>query len=337
MKSAHRLRLLIFTTLSTWGADMIVEFSALTNSNANIFFFPDITPQALLCIEMMAIRKEVDVISGFLIDGEYALTQYHNVSFLEEYFSLPIVSATRDIFYIFQTKDQFAAWMRRNSLSTYVPNDYKSPDNVIYPCVVKAASLAGGKGIFVVNNRAELDKAVSAQQGKYLLEEAITGSTEPSVHFMARNGKMLALMCSISKLPPANYSLFVKEGDAILDQSEIRHAVHCDDLNHITKLYASLKAILSRSRYNGFGCINAKFAANKMTAHELDAYMQALPAAEGDENMTTDFGPEGESYDATESLAIIKYFDFNPRMCGTMLYHAKNQVLPMIRLYMGAM
>ena len=145
---------------------------------------------------------------------------------------------------------------------------------------------------------------------------------------------MLGTVCSIDKRH--GNGLFVTGNR---DQLRGVQAVSCKDLDQISPLSDVVRTIVRLTTYNGFGCINFKFASGHMSLDAIDAYLEAMPAAQypSPESITTDFGEEGVSMHHAASLkAVPKMFDFNARIGGSHVTFQYAEFTVMMRMYLAA-
>ena len=288
-------------------------------------------PESLLCFEMALLTNEIDVFMPVWTDPPITLSQYHSVSVLEEHFGVPFIMPSGAIAHDFTNKSYFAEWMHINGLGSFVPEQYTNPDQAKYPCVIKIPTAVGGRGVLIANNRKELNDALTKLGDQAaILQEALTGSQEPIIHFIAYNGKILSSACFIHN---EKENLFVTGvGKYALHGGKV---VSCKDIDAIAPLSDITRKLLQRSMYNGFGCINFKLAANKKSVSEIDHLLSSLPtvnAATGP-HLNTDFGADDASSEWEKYDGVAKMFDFNARLCGShVLYHIP-EINPMIEMY----
>ena len=185
-----------------------------------------------------------------------------------------------------------------------------------------------------MNNLTELEHAIDREQGRggggegsYILQEAVVGMVEPLIHFIARNGKIIAASCSLDRKQSSD--LFVTGRNHDLQMTD---TISCRSLEEISPLLDIVRRVIELTNYNGLGCFNFKFAARKMTQEQLDEYLLLIPKvphAQLSDSITTDFGPEGLRHQFSHYDAIPKLFDFNTRMCGS---HARQQTIEMYNM-----
>ena len=159
------------------------------------------------------------------------------------------------------------------------------------------------------------------------------GKVEPIIHFIARHGRLLAAACVLDRKQDSE--LFVTGYAHDLAPTD---TVSCKALDEISPLSDVTRRIIQLVKYNGFGCLNFKFAARKMTTEQLEAHLQALPTIDHEDpaSVLTDFGPEGVRHQFSEYAAVPKIFDFNTRQCGSHTRHQTLELYKMLRMYLQA-
>ena len=157
------------------------------------------TPRDLLCFEVLAMDRMFDVVLPMWLDAQLLLTKHHGHALLEAHFAMPFVFPSPDVVTRFTDKAYFANWMTDHHLADYVPRAYHTSDDVKYPAVVKVINSTWGAGIEIVHNRDELNAAIATKTDDYIMQEALVGLVEPIIHFIARDGAMLAAACVVHK------------------------------------------------------------------------------------------------------------------------------------------
>ena len=170
-KSSEFLRVAV---LESYFPNRLAAISQSSASKASFIHFPQpglYNTNTMVCVELMAIRSEVDLIAGFWLSAEMALTMRHSPSIVEHYLQIPIISATAPLINMLNYKDKLASTMTRLKLDRYIPGVYSSPDSVTYPCLVKYTDGFLGDKITLAFNRSQLDDALLTLNGhSYLLQ-----------------------------------------------------------------------------------------------------------------------------------------------------------------------
>lgn len=93
-------------------------------------------------------------------------------------------------------KVNFAAYAKELGLQAHLPQHYSSPDTAQYPCMLKAAVGCFGRGVYIVESKADTLKIAKAGFGsKWLLQELIPGQTEYSTSLLVHKGRILDSIC----------------------------------------------------------------------------------------------------------------------------------------------
>ena len=95
------------------------------------------------------------------------------------------------------------------------------------------------------------------------------------------------------------------------------------------------RKIIAAANYNGYGCINFKFAPKLFTQDGLDDYLRNLDKVhEGAHaGLTIEFGPIPDIIHVAGYEAVPKMFDFNARLCGTNVFFHQPEFFTMLRIY----
>ena len=141
-----------------------------------------LTPEGMLCAEMLLANKTVNAVLPFLEESEQNYVHKHNTEALERFYRGAVFFVPpADTITLFHDKQLFADWMVSNNMSYLLPTVYKSNEEVVYPAVIKATTKTSGHGVVVVESLEELKKEIHRMEHQpYIIEEAITGKIEVS-------------------------------------------------------------------------------------------------------------------------------------------------------------
>ena len=304
-------------------------------SSAGLLQLPMDSPLDMLCFEVLALQGKLNAVFSIWHAPCISLgRRNHDIPTLESHFGIPFLSTSAENAVMFTNKSTFASWMVQNGYGTFTPAQYKSADDARYPCLVKKPDDNHGKGIYVVNNRAELNAAVdnlNGTRGDYLLQEALVGIAEPIIHFLAFRGKLLATACVIHR---EQHDLFITgQGEVSAPQANV---VDCREFDKISPLGDLTRRIVRDTNYNGFGCFNFKFSPNKITQEKLAAALAAIKTIVNTSPLTPaidDFGPTDAVDKWVTYIATPKLFDFNTRIGGSQHDFHKPETKIMFDLY----
>lgn len=168
----------------------------------------------------LAIREQV---SGVLVGvAESLLPAYCEVC---NRLGLPCYS-TADKFATMIRKDYFKDACRKYNVPTIREYAYDSVAEINYPVIVKPVDSCSSKGITVVHNKDELDKAVEfaleySVSGKYLIEEYMMGDEVISYYVMQDGNPIFVGMCD-------RYTYKAKEEKVQLPTAYIFPSKHID-------------------------------------------------------------------------------------------------------------
>ena len=139
-----------------------------------------LSPEGMLCVEMLIANKHINVVVPFQETSEENYVHKHSAEALERFYrGAAFLVPPAETITIFHDKKLFADWMLSNNMSYLLPTVYKSKEEVVYPAVIKATTKTGGRGVVVVESLAELEAEIHHMNGSpYLIEEAITGKIE---------------------------------------------------------------------------------------------------------------------------------------------------------------
>jgi hypothetical protein len=90
-------------------------------------------------------------------------------------------------------KDNLHAYAQELGLQKHLPRHYASPQQAVYPCMLKAAVGDHGKGIYIVNSEDNVtEKATGGFDcGKWLLQELCAGNLEYATSLLVQDGEIL--------------------------------------------------------------------------------------------------------------------------------------------------
>ena len=114
--------------------------------------------------------------------------------------------------------------------------------------------------------------------------------------------------------------------------------IRCSDIERVAPLYDTIRRIVEKSNYNGFGVANVKLAPRRMTSDQLNAYLESIPNVNIDSTdvVTMDFsGAKSSLVDPSEYDAVLKFFEINPRVGGPLLGQWQAGKLMMIESYIA--
>ena len=258
---------------------------------------------------------------------------YHDVSYLERHFGLPLPLPSLAIIGIFRDKSLFAKWMVDHHMAAFIPKVYASADSVSFPVMIKAPSTGGGKGIYIAHNKTELSEAISTlkamKQTSYVLQEPIEWKTEPVLYYIARHGKLVGTTCILNR---QKSDLFVAGADVEFSFE----LVSCEAFEIISPMLDLIRRIVEVSAYNGIGCVNFKFVPVLVGSQELEEYLGDIPTISHDDPQAvmTTFGNLRSSLDITAHDAIPKLFEINPRPGGSMVGSHSPELVRMMKAFL---
>ena len=95
---------------------------------------------------------------------------------------------------VLANKSTFQAYMVENGLMAYVPATYASPDEAVFPCVVKRLDLSASVGVEVALSRTHLEKIL--QSGLFsgqpsLLQALVPGTLEYATFCVCDGGRVI--------------------------------------------------------------------------------------------------------------------------------------------------
>ena len=158
-----------------------------------------------------------------------------------------------------------------------------------------------------MNSKQALTDIISTFHGDdYILQEALTGKQEPIIHFIAYKGRLLATACFVHS---ENEALFVAGvGKYNLHGGKV---VNCTHLDKISPLGDVTRRIISKSGYNGFGCINFKYVpqtSSRLTSADVDLLLDQLPKvpSQPPDSPSTEFGSADAASRWAEYEAVPK-------------------------------
>ena len=281
----------------------------------------------LLCIELLAIHRQISVLLPIPVESQQVLTARHKTEYLERYLSVAIPVPNHDVADVFQNKASFAQFLRAKGFGNFLPATYKDASSVIYPAFIKENDLGFGNGITIVNNIDELIAVKKNITSGYTIQEAISCPTEPAVMFVSRHGQLLGAVCTVDK---QSKSLFV----AGMKDAPNPQFVHCGHLERVFPIMDLLHRIVRTAGFNGNGCVNYKYTPQTMTQEALDAYMHDIPTVLPGEAVPlyTWFGDRRLLVEGAQYEAAARVFEVNPRVCGPV--KDQDVLIDMIRLYM---
>lgn len=134
--------------------------------------------------------------------------------------------STKDKFEIMTRKDYFKDKCREYGVPTIREYDPTNLESVVYPVIVKPVDSCSSKGIRVVYNREELEKAIKyalqfSNSGKYLIEEYMLGDEVISYYVMQDGNPIFVGMCD-------RYTYKEKSDLVQLPNSYIFPSIHTD-------------------------------------------------------------------------------------------------------------
>ncbi|HWR01221.1 MAG TPA: hypothetical protein VN371_05110 [Chlorobaculum sp.] len=91
-------------------------------------------------------------------------------------------------------KAQFASYVERHNLDSFVPRHYESVDDIAWPAVLKRADLNSGRGIEIVRSIEHFEDLLKTdlwKNQKYVLQELIPGKFDYVTHCICKNGRIL--------------------------------------------------------------------------------------------------------------------------------------------------
>lgn len=94
----------------------------------------------------------------------------------------------------FADKARFADYAVAQGFEAYVPWTVTDPGGAKFPAVLKRTNLASGRGVVVVESRAELDRRLAEAPWageSVIVQELIEGTSEYVTHMVCRDGKLL--------------------------------------------------------------------------------------------------------------------------------------------------
>jgi len=150
-------------------------------------------------------------------------------------------------------------WLQSHGLGEYAIREYAKDDVqlVHFPLFVKPLKGTYGVGIRIVHNETELNSALLQKHtfanGSFLIQEAILGTSEWGVYFVAFHGSVLGAACI--RFEFVAEAFVRKAGEKVAGMQE--HLIRpCSEISGFPM--QALEALVNRSRYNGFGCLAVK-------------------------------------------------------------------------------
>ena len=305
----HRINnKLVVATDTHYGNDIIANIGS--QFHCDFITMPLLTPRDYLCCEVHAVRGLFDVLMPVWTDPAIALGRYHTPDALSAHFGLHFMMSPAPLVSEFTNKSMFMSWMKNAGLGSFTPSTYTTEHDAVYPCMIKQTSGTHGVGIEVANSPAELRSAMlrlSEGGHSILIQEALLSNVEPIIHFIARNGKLLATSCLLHK---EKESVYVTGAGSY--QLRRGTTVSCHKLDAFSPLNAVTRRIIELNNFNGFGCINFKFAHVKFSEAALNKTLNDLIVSKTKlpESVTTVFGENADFANTWMEFGAI------PKVCG---------------------
>jgi hypothetical protein len=95
---------------------------------------------------------------------------------------------------ILDNKKEFQSYMENNGLAAYCPARYRSPEQAVFPCIVKRLDLSGSIGVEIARSRAHLDEVLESPvfaRRPYILQELVSGTMEYATFCICDGGRIL--------------------------------------------------------------------------------------------------------------------------------------------------
>ena len=301
-----------------WGA----QFAATLEQHKHASMRPGIpafsalamdTPTDLICLELSLIQRIVNVVLPIRTHAMLRLQLRHSRDFLESHFGAIFALSQPETVMMLSNKSHFHTWMIEHDLGKFMPTAYQTPNEVQYPCLVKATNLGLGEGVYIVSNRSELDAAIQAEGvGSYIMSEAILGSIKHCIFFVAHQGRSVAYLSHITK----------HEGDLFIDGSKLRvpsQLVYTPDMIALSPAYSILKKIVRLTKFTGFGCIEFKLIPAARSEGQISDYLSNLaPVSNTTDAIFTDMALLLDDIVESDYAAIPKFFEVNSRLCQSL-------------------
>ena len=161
-------------------------------------------------------------------------------------------------------------------------------------------------------------------------QESIEGSVEPALYYIARNGKMLATMCSVDR---QGTDLFV----AGTVQGFKREMVSCESFEQISPILDLTREIVQLSGYNGIACMNFKFVANTMSKKQLAVYLDAIKEIDHSDPkaVMTNFSRLKSFKKVLGYDAVPKIFEINARSGEPLFTSNIPELVSMLKVFLA--
>ena len=288
------------------------------------FSFVDM--QVYVCMELFLVTGKIDAILPTRNEVASFILRNHTVAELDAHFGTRIIMASLEIIGTFSDKGWYARWMRDNGLGQYIPTQYMTESDIVWPCLIKAVDKDNGDGIELVYNASALAAAqVRYGAGAYMLQEALPGTSEPTIHWIARNGKVLTFACLVHRQIT---DLFVLNAGAERYGADM---VDCREYDRISATLHVASSIIAETRYNGFGCIGFKFTPDGIAQSELNAIMSAMVPLD---HFSLHPEPTTTTKATGKYIATPRFYDFNTRVGGNLIKGNSRWVAAMLMLYL---
>ena len=271
------------------------------------------TPTDLICLELSLIERTINVVLPIRTPVMLRLQRRHSRDFLESHFGAIFAFSLPDTIVMLSNKSHFHSWMDKHQFERFMPNTYQTPSEAKYPCLVKATNLGLGEGVYLANNRSELDAAIRAEgMQSYFMTEAILGSVKHCIFFVAHQGRSVAYLTHITK----------HDGDLFIDGSKLRvpsQLVSTADLVVISPAYSVLKEIVRETQFTGFGCIEFKLVPDAWSEGQISDYINNLaPVGNATDAIFTNFDLLSDVTIKIDYPATPKFFEVNSRLCHSL-------------------
>ena len=148
----------------------VVNHKASMDSFLTLNLWPPASPQSILCLEVLLHKGVIDVFLPTFPETEEMLARKHSVDLLTAHFGVPFIMPPPELVKTFTDKSSFSSWMAGAGLIEFTPTVFKSKSEVTFPCLVKGTSNVWGRGIYLTNNEAELNRAIAQESGPYILQ-----------------------------------------------------------------------------------------------------------------------------------------------------------------------
>ena len=287
----------------------------------------------MVCMEMLLAERRLDVVLPFHESEELYMINKHPVEYLERLYRASFLIPPPAAVSTFSDKSDFAQYLHDHGLGMYLPTIFHAVEEVTFPAVAKVDEGTGGRGVYIVQNRAELDVALKhIGDQSHLLEEAVPGDSEFVSFFMARNGVLLATCC-VRTINPTPLTVVASHA-----HTDIGYPVRCLDIEALAPVINIVRRVVESSSYNGFGVLNYKLVPRKLSSEGLAQRLGAILdiAEDADDVVLTDFWkaqPIDLAQDQYES--VPRFFELNPRIGGRLYTQWPYAKLAMIEAYMA--